>query len=337
MNTINQKIDIQTLKQLNACRKQCQNEFANLIKSNSTKQPTSPNFDIYSMLTLGSNLQSEVLTQLMSDSDPYIKCYATWLHAIKYPSTNKRYEFNQFNQASIDTNHHSQLLTSIFESNEMQTSINSMIRRMNHNTQCMVNRVCGFKARHSKLMIVRVDIGFSNPPPELVIGSKTGHLVFEDAIRGLATMLRTHYQFSYLHHEAKFEYAVDRGLHAHLLILLNGSEVREDETIGLMIAKYWRSLFPDGVAWAYNDNNPARKEQLRSFGLALGVFSENTPEFVHNVRNAVSYMAKPDYLIRIAFPGIHRTMRSAHIDQDQWTKKMRRPMVRARLRTMGLM
>ncbi|MDH5859261.1 inovirus-type Gp2 protein [Lampropedia aestuarii] len=332
--TIGREINLKKLQSIDQCRQQ----FKEIYETYNTSKFKNKKFNcidqIPHLYSLGLHLEDRNFDDLDWSSDPFLFGYDRWLNVVK--SIINASESLQSPQWNCElTQRANDLLIEILQSEIFLTTMSSMQRLKDHNTCKMIDRVCGFKARHSKLMIVRVDIGFSNPPSELRIGCNKGHEIFKKSLDQLIKQTRNNYEDSYLHHEVKFEYAIDRGLHAHLLFLFNGSVVREDETIGLMIAKNWKSFFPDGVAWSYNDNNPARKAQLKPYGLALGVFGDDSPQFVKNVGNAVGYMAKPDYLLRIAFPGISRAVRSAHIDQHEWAKKMKRPMVQERMRKMG--
>ncbi|WP_158291817.1 inovirus-type Gp2 protein [Lampropedia puyangensis] len=291
--------------------------------------------DIMFAYSLGLDVPINWWVQKMDDSDPFLMAYANWFNQLTKMMKIQERDFSinwddEFTRLAFNA------LIEIFDSSNFLMKLDSSQRLQEHNTTSMVRRVCGFKARHSKLMIVRLDVGFSLNPPELEIGSKSGHKVLTDNLDLLVKSIRADYSYSYIHHEAKLEYSQERGLHAHLLFLFNGSVVREDETIGFLIAQRWRAQFHADVGWAYNDNNPIRKAQLKPYGLALGVFNEDSPQFVANVCNAVRYMAKPDHLLRLAFPGIRRAMRSAHIDQTKWERKMKATVVRQRMRKMGL-
>lgn len=164
------------------------------------------------------------------------------------------------------------------------------------------------KLIYPKLMIVRLDLWYvkdysRNMLPEQRILEDWGRL-----LRFIAQSLTP----AWVGYAVKFEYGLQRGVHAHVMLFFNGREVREDETIGRIIGEHWRQVITDGVGGYFNANTRGYKAQMEYCG--IGTFTSMTEDFQVGVARMSEYLAKPDHLVRLAVPGLDRSVRRSYLD-----------------------
>ena len=110
----------------------------------------------------------------------------------------------------------------------------------------------------------------------------------------------------------KFEYGLQRGVHAHVLLLFNGREVREDATIGRLIGDHWRQVITNGVGGYFNTNTQAYKATMEYCG--IGTFTSMTEDFREGMARMADYLAKPDHGVRLAVPDLEHSVRRSYLN-----------------------
>lgn len=157
---------------------------------------------------------------------------------------------------------------------------------------------------YSKLLIVRVDLGYSKDTIHLVsieifykhlkklrelIGKKES--CFED-LQGNAVAL---------------EQGHDRGYHCHLLLMYDGSRHESDWYFAEIVGEKWQSI-TGGLGSYFNCHNSKYKQKYKDTGtLGIGMIHRKNCIDVENAVRVASYLTRPDkedQHLRIKLPGM---------------------------------
>lgn len=162
--------------------------------------------------------------------------------------------------------------------------------------------IAGLFERHSRLTVVRVDVGLSReyrrehgePDPRVV----------KRQLRALLKQIRRNFPAT-VGYVWKLEHGPAKSYHVHLMLLLNGHEVREDVTIGQLVGNRWKAITDDnGTYWNCN----AEKKLYEKLGiLGIGVIDYDQLDLRTNLVEAALYLTKVDYYARLNAPGVKRT------------------------------
>lgn len=159
--------------------------------------------------------------------------------------------------------------------------------------------------RHSRLLVLRLDLGYLKEQCWPVGG---GSNVQYDEVKKhwevLLRYLKTKLPFDCMAGFAwRLEYGLDKNFHYHILILLDGSKVREDVTIARIIGEFWSNTVTKGAGLYYNCN--AFKNSYKSCG--IGMLHHEDTESLEGLEKAALYMVKTDYYLKMVAPGKGRT------------------------------
>ncbi|WP_372829262.1 hypothetical protein [Psychrobacter maritimus] len=157
---------------------------------------------------------------------------------------------------------------------------------------------------YSKLLIVRVDLGYSKDTIHLVsiedfhqhskklrefIGKK------ESCFKGLQGNV------------IALEQGHDRGYHCHLLLMYNGSRHESDWYFAETVGEKWRSI-TGGLGSYYNCHNSQYKQKYKDAGtLGIGMIHRKNPIEIENSVRVALYLTRPykeDQHLRIKLPGM---------------------------------
>jgi hypothetical protein len=99
------------------------------------------------------------------------------------------------------------------------------------------------------------------------------------------------------------EYGPDKGFHYHLILFFDGSQVRQDVTLGIMVGDYWVNTITGnrGVYWNCNDN----KDDYFECGIGSVHYSDSIKR--NYLKNAAAYLIKVDHYARMLTPDKGRT------------------------------
>ena len=101
----------------------------------------------------------------------------------------------------------------------------------------------------------------------------------------------------------KLEYGAEKGFHYHLMFFFNGSKLRKDEKIAMLIGEYWKHNITQGRGIYYNCN--ANKQLYRSLG--IGMIHYNDTALRNGLCKAAEYLVKVDHYARLLTPDHART------------------------------
>ena len=144
---------------------------------------------------------------------------------------------------------------------------------------------------YSRLLIVRVDLGYSKD---------TIHLVsietFHKHLKKLRELIgKTESCFEELEGNViALEQGHDRGYHVHLLLMFDGSKRWKDTHIGQLVGEKWQGI-TGGLGSYYNSNNPQYKKEQEAHGrLGIGMIHRRNPKEIQNAINASLYLTQPE-------------------------------------------
>jgi len=94
------------------------------------------------------------------------------------------------------------------------------------------------------------------------------------------------------------EYGYQKSLHFHVLLLLDGSLVRQDITIATLAGKDWSDVVTQGAGRSHNCH--LKKEYYRRLG--IGMIHANDKDAQAALNDIMAYMIKIDYFIKLVTP-----------------------------------
>jgi len=145
--------------------------------------------------------------------------------------------------------------------------------------------VDALQEKHSKLCVVRVDLGYKKPHSDSV--------VLDDANEDFNRMLNNRRskpsifknQVGYM---CKKEYTKDKGVHFHAVFLYDGQKVQKDAHIADKIGEYWGDITKEKGSY-YNCNR--QKYKFKGVGMINHTDTEKREILDKHV---ISYLCKDD-------------------------------------------
>ena len=106
----------------------------------------------------------------------------------------------------------------------------------------------------------------------------------------------------------KLEYAVERGLHLHCILLFNGANCREDISFGNLIGDYWKNKITKGYGVYHNCNRYAYNYKR----LGIGMIDHSDLKKRSHLLYAAMYLVKKDLYFNIVRDeeGVNRPIRT---------------------------
>lgn len=147
------------------------------------------------------------------------------------------------------------------QSRTFKTKLRNRKRRFNKNRQSVREYLSCWFGRKSRILFIRLDLEYRR-------------IVYHNFMRGSQyydiSMIKRHLaqflennprsdvlkkiKLHRLGYIAKFENGLDRGVHVHLLLLLDGKYLRKDITIAKALGRYWNEDITNGEGMYFNCN-----------------------------------------------------------------------------------
>jgi hypothetical protein len=178
-------------------------------------------------------------------------------------------------------------------------------RVSDQNFRGLQNYIDSLFTQYARLLVLRVDVGYQMDniiQIEDYILTKY-HDAKHDRGRFLTNMESNSLGEQMLGYVWKLEYGPDKGWHYHLLFIFDGSKVREDQTLAMLIGEYWKNFITQGGGSYHNCN--AFKGDYPILG--IGMINYYDLELIQGLVQAAHYLTKPDYYARALVPGNDRT------------------------------
>lgn len=189
-------------------------------------------------------------------------------------------------------------------SSEFKNVLNNYHRASNKNYKEMVAYVKALFLQHSRLKILRIDLGYQVPKRWPAVHERgvtpavaKGHR--EKLQRFLRTKLAKE---GVLGFAWKLEYGLEKSFQYHLIVFLDGTKMHHDDNIAKMIGEQWE-VNSDGRGLYYNCNS--YKSGYKQSG--IGIVNSCDLGGMHGLQGAIRYMTKTDYYIKLVLPEKGRT------------------------------
>lgn len=197
-----------------------------------------------------------------------------------------------------EVEHYVQQLNSCVEGIRQEARSKSFARKLknyqrssNKNHKELTGYVDALFERHSRLLVLRVDLGYQKQhcrttqaeakrDREHLLRNKRSNKLFDDMV-------------GYIW---KLEHGPEKGFHYHMMFFFDGSKVREDITKALLIGRYWTELITKGRGVYYNCN--ADKSRYKSCGIGM-VDHRDSPMRDTLNQLAIPYLTKTDIYMKL--------------------------------------
>lgn len=188
---------------------------------------------------------------------------------------------------------------------EFKKSISGLRDGVNKNARGLNKYIDTLFEIYSKLLVVRLDLGYRREHAyNVTYNSIKRHVDQFLKNRGRVQLFK-----SMVGYALKIEEGIEKGLHVHMILFFNGSEVRKDEWYADQVGNYWIGNITKGMGVYFNCHR--FKSRYRGCGIGMIVHSDSTMR--NHLKNAANYLTKVDYWIRLDIPEVGRTFRRGEI------------------------
>ncbi|MCD2451097.1 inovirus Gp2 family protein [Methylicorpusculum oleiharenae] len=148
--------------------------------------------------------------------------------------------------------------------------------------------------RYARLLVLRVDLGYQWDTVWIEQDWNTRYFEAKQDLKRFLDNMDSNKLFeNVVGYAWKLECGPDKGWHYHFLFFCDGSQVREDETLVMLIGEYWKKLTQNRGVY-YNCN--ACKNQYES--LAIGMINYYDHHLIDALKSAAKYLTKVDHIAR---------------------------------------
>lgn len=181
-------------------------------------------------------------------------------------------------------------LRAIVRSTDYRKQLASRSTRIDRNRQSAVDLIERLFEKRSRLLIVRVDLGYDK-------NENVGIDQVKQDRQRLFNNLRHNQIFKGLLGVIwKLEFGFKRGLHYHLIFIFDGALRRQDASIGGQIGDYWKELVrppshPENQHYAYSSNK--FKQRFAECGIGM-IQRDDEEKRGYLTDNVVGYLCKKD-------------------------------------------
>ncbi len=183
---------------------------------------------------------------------------------------------------------------------EFIRQVSKELRRVNKNYKELREYIDALFRSYARLMVLRIDLSYltmfcDGAPSDDAVTYEEVKTHREMMLRDLREKLLPD---SLVGYAWKLEYGLEKNFHYHLMIFLDGSKVRQDVNIAMMIGEHWRTKITRDRGNYYNCN--AKRESYRFCGIGMvNHFEENKRLALYR---AAMYLTKVDYYIKFVAP-----------------------------------
>lgn len=200
-------------------------------------------------------------------------------------------------------------------------NVNRHRRNSNKNYSSLVGYIDSLFRVRSRLLVVRVDFGYSKRKALL---SDVGGLGFDEVRKHrekLIVSIRNKLApGALLGHAWKLEYGLSKSYHYHCIFFLDGSLVRQDIAWGDAFGRIWIDEITFGEGVSHNCNR--RKEEYRYCGVGMISYADEVGK--NNLKKAAMYITKVEYYVKLVTAGRFRTFGRGELPRMDGVKKGRR-------------
>ena len=159
------------------------------------------------------------------------------------------------------------------------------------NTRSVIGYIDQLHDHHSKLLVLRVDLGYGKSHCKDASLSE----IKRDAKHMLDNRRSNHELFEHqVGYVMKFEHTEEKGPHIHALFVYDGQKVQKDAYLAQKIGDYWRDKITDGNGVYHNCNRD--KSQYEQCGIGMIDYSDTEKRTVL-ANKVIPYMLKAEQSI----------------------------------------
>ncbi|MDO9178187.1 MAG: inovirus-type Gp2 protein [Agitococcus sp.] len=182
-------------------------------------------------------------------------------------------------------------------SKDFADEVSKNLRRVNKNFKELNDYIKALFRNCARLVVLRIDLAYLNKYGENAL--KDTAITYDDVKKHREQWLRDLREKllpeSMVGYAWKLEYGLEKNYHYHVMVFLDGSKVRQDVTIAMLIGEHWMNKVTGGKGLYYNCN--ANKEGYRYCG--IGVVNHDDEEKRMSLMRAAMYLTKLDYYIKL--------------------------------------
>lgn len=183
-------------------------------------------------------------------------------------------------------------------------------RRVRDSERCAKNNGAGMNelvdsifSKHSRVLVLRVDFGYSLPYMHSLAGVVCSERVRRDMAAFIKDLNKGVLKAGLLGYLWKLEFGPIKQFHYHCMFFLSGSKFQKDIVIATKLGERWRNVVTGGDGVYFNCNVEKEKYPYPALGMKL----RSDPQGIIAVKKAAEYLVKLDWVARPNLPPGRRT------------------------------
>lgn len=167
-------------------------------------------------------------------------------------------------------------------------------RRSDDSAKSIKSYLKELSARHSKLLVLRVDFGYRHDSTVNPLGPRVGSSVVHDHREKLVDFFKKTFP-AQLGYVVKTEFGLYKGPHLHSVFILDGRKVRSDISIAAILGEHWLKVITAGKGTYYNCN----RFKGRYLSAGIGMMNYRKQDDWEGAERMIDYITKVDYMVRV--------------------------------------
>ena len=204
-----------------------------------------------------------------------------------------------------------QLIRQDWYNHNGQSKLNARKKEANRRYQDYCKYVDALFEKYARLLVLRIDLFYCKDLTE----SKTLHDMQQDVDHLFKNIRHNSIFKEMVGYVSKIEYGIDKGIHCHLILYLDGSKKNASSTVyfAQQIGDYWNTTVTQGQGAYWNVNkNEAHFKKMGTLG--IGAINHNDTILRTNLNERViKYFCKTEQFIRPKFGNAVRLYRRGEL------------------------
>lgn len=228
-------------------------------------------------------------------------CDEVGIEALQFHVKASDYIVNGDGQQVIAAEHINQFITKLWpavRSPVFKKMMSDRRDKSRHNLKSGMQLINRLFLRYARLMVCRIDLALR---PEYLEGQTVEEM--QAYLQRFLNNRRSNALFDHMvGYTWKLENGSKKGLHFHIIMFFDGSEVYKDGYYTQKIGEYWRDSVTKGRGLFYNCN--ANKSRYRKLG--IGMINHDDDEKIGNLYQVLAYLTKSSQFVIVKTLGNYR-------------------------------